>query len=256
MWKFHPKYVAPNAFTALSMLCGLSSVAASASGNYVLAAWLILWGVLLDKLDGTAARLLKASSEFGVQFDSFADFVVFGIAPAALCYFSLSGKPLYQGDGRVWLMLGVGFYVVATSARLARFNISSPPGGDKVFYGIPTTLIGALMATGYLTWAEYGLSESLLTPWPAYLVVAGLAMVSNVKLPKLKMRQRNVPFHLPVNAFQIGNIAAAYVLGFMKLAPGYLLFLVLLYLSVGVTWCLFHPPEEVLVGTDEQEQAA
>ena len=88
MMRVHPKYFVPNAFTALSMLFGLASMTMSAAGNFQLAAWMILWGVLLDKLDGTAARLMHASSEFGVQFDSFADFVVFGIAPAGLFYFN------------------------------------------------------------------------------------------------------------------------------------------------------------------------
>ena len=80
------RYIVPNSFTALSLVFGLVSIVASSSGNYQLASWLILWGVLLDKLDGASARLLNASSEFGVQFDSFADFVVFGIAPASLIY--------------------------------------------------------------------------------------------------------------------------------------------------------------------------
>ena len=91
--RVHPKYFVPNGFTALSMLFGLASVATSAAAyvdhvagrpsadQFVLAAWMVCWGVLLDKLDGTSARLMKATSAFGVQFDSFADFVAFGIAP-------------------------------------------------------------------------------------------------------------------------------------------------------------------------------
>jgi len=76
------RYLIPNGFTASSMALGITSAYLSAHDQFTLAAWMITWGVLLDKLDGSAARLFNASSDFGVQFDSFADFVIFGIAPA------------------------------------------------------------------------------------------------------------------------------------------------------------------------------
>ena len=81
------KYLIPNSCTAFSLVLGLASIVNSMHGNLEMAAWMILWGVLLDKLDGTFARLLNASSPFGAQLDSFADFVSFGMAPAALFYF-------------------------------------------------------------------------------------------------------------------------------------------------------------------------
>lgn len=244
-----PKYAVPNGFTALSMLFGLSSVAMSAAGDYTLAAWMILWGVLLDKLDGTAARLLDASSDFGMQFDSFADFVVFGIAPAGLIYFRCQRlAPFEDGLGRIGLMCALGCYVVATSGRLARFNISSPPGGDKIFYGIPTTFCGAILALAYLTWDKYGLDPGLLHAAPGLLVAAGLAMISNIRLPKLKGRGNRA-----LHWFQIANIAAVYVLAPFKLMPEYMLALCVLYLSVGGVWAALHPPEELLAA---REQAA
>lgn len=237
-----PKYIVPNSFTALSMLFGLASVAVSASGHFELAAWMILWGVLLDKLDGTAARLLDASSEFGMQFDSFADFVVFGIAPAGLFYFKCSTMPVFaEGMGKLGLMAALGCYVVATSARLARFNISTPPGGESIFYGIPTTFCGALLALMFLTWSKYGLDEGLLVWAPVALLMAGLAMVSNIPLPKLKMRKNKL-----INAVQIVNIVAVYVLTPLKLMPEYLLSLCAIYIVVGVSWAATHPPAELV----------
>ena len=68
------RYLIPNGFTAASMVLGVISAYLSAHDHFTLAAWMITWGVLLDKLDGSAARLFNASSGFGVQFDSFADF--------------------------------------------------------------------------------------------------------------------------------------------------------------------------------------
>ena len=243
------KYAVPNGFTALSMLFGFSSVAMSAAGDFELAAWMILWGVLLDKLDGTAARLLDATSEFGMQFDSFADFVVFGMAPAGLLYFRCQGLPAFDdGMGRIALMVALGCYVVATAGRLARFNISSPPGGDKVFYGIPTTFCGAVLALSYLTWAKYGLDGSLLNAAPGLLVAAGLAMISNIRLPKLKGRGNKA-----LHWFQIANIVAVYALAPFKLMPEYMLLLCVLYLTIGGVWAALHPPEELI---SHREQAA
>ena len=218
------------------MLFGVSSVAASASGDYTLACWMILWGVLLDKLDGTAARVFNATSEFGVQFDSFADFVVFGMAPAALVFFHAESSGAWAGDARLMLLAGVGCYVVATAARLARFNISSPPGGDKIFYGIPTTVCGATLASLFLTWQIH--APSALGAMPILLLVGGAAMVSNIRLPKLKRRKNKA-----VDVFQMANIAAVFILAPLRLLPEYLLFVCMVYMTVGITWGLFHRPE-------------
>lgn len=257
--RVHPKYFVPNGFTALSMLFGLASAATSASAyidhlngkdsteQFALAAWMICWGVLLDKLDGTSARLMKASSAFGVQFDSFADFVVFGIAPAALIYFRVSAldipfnKPL--------LLIGVGFFVVATATRLARFNISEPPGGDQMFYGIPTTLCGAFVAASFLVWSKYDLPITYLKAYPGLLVFAGIAMVSNVKLPKLKPRKNKL-----FNLFQAINIVAAYACTAMMIFPEYLGGLVVIYLVFGLSYYILFPP--VIEAAAAEEQAA
>ncbi len=237
MLGFHPKYLIPNAFTAFSMMFGLASAAASAQGDFTLAAWMILWGVLLDKLDGTAARLFNASSAFGVQYDSFADFVAFGVAPAALVWYRLKDAALYQGGLQIALFLAVSLYVIAVSARLARFNISDPPGGDRYFYGLPTTLMGALSASFYLTWEKFTLPEGALLAYPAYMLVASFLMVSAVRLPKLKLRKNKA-----LNAFQIVNVGAAYVLAPLRLWPEILFLQGVAYVVVGVTWCLIHPP--------------
>ena len=236
------KYLVPNGFTALSMLFGFASILSSAGGDFHMAAWMITWGVLLDKLDGSAARLLNASSEFGVQFDSFADFVIFGLAPASLFYFWVAADPQAAkwGSLSAYGLIGAGLYVVTTSCRLARFNISDPPGGDKVFYGLPTTLSGATLSTAYLTLEVYAQRNGGTLPNLPYLTGASLTyalicmtvmsalMVSPFILPKLKPRKS-----LPINIFQFGNVIAAYILAPMMLFPQYLLTLCLLYIFVG-----------------------
>ena len=237
------KYLVPNGFTGISLLCGLGSVIASIQGDFSLAAWLILFGVLLDKLDGASARMLNATSEFGMQFDSFADFVVFGIAPAMLFYLLLAPDVAFQGANEAILWAASGAYVLATATRLARFNISKPPLGDHYFYGIPTTLVGGILGALYLTLAAHGAPRLALLCFPIYLLVGAALMVSNVLLPKLRAR-KNKAF----NAFQIANIVATYVFITFRILPEYTFALGILYMIVGAGYCVVWPPE--VVGTE------
>ena len=228
------RYLAPNSCTALSLLLGLASVVQSVQGNYELAAWMILWGVLLDKLDGTFARLFNASSEFGAQMDSFADFVSFGIAPAALLFFGFSDNEMVHYG---WLMSSCGVFVLAVAARLARFNVAEPPNGHIMFYGIPTTLVGAMLASGYLTWQEFGLKDELVAPTPFLLFILAVAMVSSVKLPKLKLRKSML-----LNVFQAANVLFAYAAAPLKIHPEVLLCQSVFYAVVGIAWYTIKPP--------------
>jgi CDP-diacylglycerol---serine O-phosphatidyltransferase len=227
------RYLPPNAITAASLLLGLASVMHASTGDFRLAAWMVLWGVLLDKLDGLTARLLKATSSFGVQFDSFADFVVFGIAPAALLSFKLASV----GSSTTLVLAAGGVYVVCTGARLARFNVSTPPLGDRIFYGIPTTVVGALIASAYLTWDKYGLDPAWLAASPHVLFAGGALMVSTIKLPKLQLRRI-----LVVDAFQVVNIAAVYTCGPLRIFPEYLFGVAVLYVVLGVGYYALRPP--------------
>ncbi len=233
------KYIAPNFVTTVSMMLGLASVVFSVRGEFQLAAWMITWGMLLDKLDGTAARLLDASSRFGNQLDSFADFVTFGIAPAALLFFRLQGTEPFQGSKAALLAIAAGVFILAQAARLARFNISEPPMGDRLFYGIPGTLMGGMLALAYLTWDKYQLSPKLLSAVPIYMIIGAVLMVSTLRLPKLKMR-KNKAF----NIFQIGNIVACYICAPLRILPEYLFGLALVYIVVGVAYYLLYPPKE------------
>lgn len=225
------KYLVPNGFTALSMVLGFASCVLSAAGDFTLAAWLVLWGVLLDKLDGGAAWLLNASSEFGAEMDSFADFVAFGLAPAAMVFFSVTGGHVEPGEG--WVAGACAVYALAVAIRLARFNVSEPDVSDFLFVGVPTTLCGAILASGYLT-ADAYLAIDTVKPWmPVALVVAGALMVSNLRIPKFSMR-----WSKPVNAFQVVNMVIAYVLVPLQLFPEYLFGLSFSFLLFGLTYGL------------------
>jgi CDP-diacylglycerol--serine O-phosphatidyltransferase len=226
---FPLKYVVPNAFTAASLVLGLASIACSARGDHELAAWMILWGTLLDKADGTAARLLGATSKFGVEFDSFADFVSFGVAPAALFYFKLGGS--------VPVAVTAGLYVVALAARLSRFNITT--GGESVFHGAPGTLVGAVLASAFLAFDKHHLLPAILAYSPAALAAGAVLMVSTLRIPKLKMRKSKA-----WNAFQIANLVAGYVLGPLRLFPEYMFTAACVYLVGGLLVGALMPAEE------------
>ena len=90
---FHPRYLIPNAITALSLLLAFTSIVEASRGNFESAAWLIVWCVLLDIADGKVAGWVNARSSFGIQFDSLADLLAFCAAPATLVYFVLTIDP-------------------------------------------------------------------------------------------------------------------------------------------------------------------
>ena len=87
------RFVIPNMITAASLVMGLVSIFFSQRHDFETAAWVILYSTILDKLDGTTARALKASTSFGTEFDSFSDFTAFGLAPAFLVFTYFSNDP-------------------------------------------------------------------------------------------------------------------------------------------------------------------
>jgi CDP-diacylglycerol--serine O-phosphatidyltransferase len=233
------KFVAPNLVTSVGIAVGMLSVTAALGGRTALAAWLVIIAVLLDKLDGTVARLLKASSRFGEQMDSFSDLITFGVAPVVFFLGWSDGQiiagridPLYRV-----VTYSCGFlYVIAAALRLAKFNIFSSYFGKDYFYGVPTTLCGALLAASTLTLLKYQAGTFLLYFMPVAHAGLALLMVSNVPLPKLGRRRAAW-----LNVFQIANIALAYLVGLSALLvprewrfPEYLLGCALLYLIAGI----------------------
>src|SRR5258706_16081804 len=128
------RYLVPNAITAASIAFGALSLQASVAGRPVEAAWWILYCVFTDKVDGLVARRLKATSAFGMQLDSLADVIAFGVAPATAPYAFLAAHPEigWSTGWALWAMRGIAIgYVICTAVRLARFNvISDTPGAE------------------------------------------------------------------------------------------------------------------------------
>jgi len=226
-------YVIPNLITCSGLALGVVAIFLAMHDRIMSAAWLVTLCVLLDKLDGTAARLLKAGSDIGVQLDSFSDFITFIVAPAVLVATALTSKTSLYGAMPVAAMAYASalVYVVAGAVRLAKFNCleQSGEGPGGFFIGLPTTLGGAFFATLLLTLDKYDVFQIAAPYLPLLLVVYGMLMVSGVYLPKLGRRKMKV-----VNLFFATNLAVVPVLIICRILPEYLLFLVLLYVLVGV----------------------
>lgn len=229
------RYTIPNSFTAASLLLGLGSIVTSQLGHLELAGWMIVWCGLLDVLDGLAARLLKATSTFGAEFDSMADLISFGVAPGMLIFHAgLQLGHVEIGSGAFTVLLvSVGAFVLAGALRLARFNLASQAPSDGWFAGIPITVCGGgIIATAVILLARHdGLADAL--PLHAYLpvlmFVLALSMVSTIRFPKLRRRDSKL-----LNAFQGFNFAASYYCGITRSYPELLFGMALFLLITGI----------------------
>src|SRR5438874_3384406 len=174
-------YLLPSLLTMGNMFCGYACVVYAMRGEYETAAPFIGFAIVLDMLDGRIARLTGTASAFGVEFDSLADVISFGIAPAILS-FAWGLSPL----GRLGWAAGFMF-LTAAAMRLARFNIQSAAGGDKrYFVGMPSPAAAAVPpATVYAyPWGLYDYREAL--PALAMVLVPALLMVRTIRFRSFK----------------------------------------------------------------------
>src|SRR5437667_1547189 len=174
-------YLLPSLLTMGNMFCGYACVVYAMRGEYEVASRFIGFAIVLDVLDGRIARLTGATSAFGVEFDSLADVISFGMAPAILSF--LWGlEPLNR------LGWAAGFLFVAAAAmRLARFNIQTSSGGDKrYFVGMPSPAAAAIPAATVFAypWGLYDYREAL--PALAMVLIPAVLMVSTIRFRSFK----------------------------------------------------------------------
>ena len=174
-------YLLPSLFTVANLFCGYACVVYAMRNDFDTAALLIGVAMIVDTLDGFIARLTNTSSAFGVQLDSLADVVSFGLAPAILA-FAWGLWPLHR------LGWAVGFlYVTAAAMRLARFNIQTNTVTDKRYFaGLPSPAAAAvIVSTVYLY--PIGLHEwRAALPALALVLVPALLMVSTIRFRSVK----------------------------------------------------------------------
>lgn len=182
-------YLLPNLFTTGTLFAGFYGIISTMNGGYYVAAWFILISAIFDVLDGKVARLTGTTSRFGVEYDSLADLVAFGVAPGLLMY-SWALKPF----GKLgWL--AAFLYVVCGALRLARFNVQVDTVESKRFLGLPIPAAASMVASCVLLFYHLGGSGSIRKVSVLILIyVLALLMVSNVRYysfkdPELVKRQ-------------------------------------------------------------------
>jgi len=225
-------YLFPNLFTTGNLFLGFYSVVASLKGRFDLAAWAIIGAIFFDMIDGKVARLMKATSSFGVQYDSLADLVSFGVAPGLLAY-NWTLAPL----GRVgWLIAFL--FLTCGALRLARFNVQASGGGDKKdFQGLPIPAAAAAVATTYLfvDGIRVPLPPRVMMAWAAVLMVAlAFLMVSSVEYKAFKELD-------PARRHPFGMLFLAVVLIFILAAEPHISFFLfaMLYVFSGPIFSLY-----------------
>ena len=175
-------YLLPNLFTTFGIFCGFYGIIAATAGRFSDAGFAIFVAMLMDSFDGRVARMTNTASDFGAEYDSLADIVSFGVAPAMLAYF--------WGDlaslGKLgWLAAFV--FVVGGALRLARFNVMPETTDKNYFQGLPIpsaagVLVGLVWFGVEMGWN--GSDISIIVALTAAL--SGLLMVSNFRYNSFK----------------------------------------------------------------------
>src|SRR5262245_18571593 len=173
-------YLLPTTFTVGNLFCGFVSLVLSSRGEYSLAALSIILAGILDGLDGRIARLTGTSSEFGVEFDSLADVVSFGVAPAFLAY-QWALLPLRRGG---WLIAFL--YVVCAAMRLARFNLQASTLDKRYFAGLPSP-----SAAGTIACAAFALPAFPPGKLPSVLMAVAVAIIAALMISRVRYRSLN-----------------------------------------------------------------
>lgn len=254
------RFVAPNAVTALSILCAVMAVQAALRGEIVTACWWVTYSTLTDKLDGLVARAVKGSSPLGVQMDSLADLLNYGFVPSAITYAFFLKHPEIGGWGQGYMHYGLMLicfaYALCAALRLARFNVSA--GNPNFFFGVPSTFSGAIVVAMLIVLCRYGDPtwagsyqfrgprlfgdvdlRSLMQYFPLVLPFFAWAMVSGWRVPKLgKVRNRFA------NAFVVVNLIAGYTACMLQLIPEYMVVGAWIYLGFAVWAHYFDTPKE------------
>ena len=212
-------YLLPSMFTLGNMFCGYACIVYAMRGEFAIAAPFIGFAMVLDMLDGRIARMTGSTSDFGIELDSLADVVSFGMAPAILS-FAWGLQPL----GRLgW---AVGFLFVAAAAlRLARFNVQVGSVDKRYFVGMPSPAAAAVPAATVFAYPYGFTTNTEALPVIAMVIVPALLMVSTVRFRSFKQfdlqSRRNYSVLLLV-AVGIALIAAQPEYLLVVLAYGYL----------------------------------
>ncbi|MEO5970672.1 MAG: CDP-diacylglycerol--serine O-phosphatidyltransferase [Bdellovibrionia bacterium] len=173
-------YLVPNFVTTANLFCGFYAIIATIHQEFVVAAWAIIAAGVFDMLDGRIARMAKATSQFGVEYDSLSDLLSFGAAPAVLLY----QWALEPFDRLGWL---AAFLFLACGAlRLARFNVSSAMVPKNYFQGLPIPMAAGMVATFIIfnNTSSWPVSKENFVLFLTFSLAS--LMVSTIRFPSMK----------------------------------------------------------------------
>ena len=179
-------YLLPSVLTTFGMFAGFYSIISSINGEFTIAAISIMIAMMWDTLDGRVARLTNTQSAFGAEYDSLADLVSFGLAPALLVY----EWSLYELGRFGWLAAFV--YLACAALRLARFNTQVGIADKRFFQGLPSPAAAGVIAS--MIWLKiwtFASFDSEVISLGYYLgagitILCGILMVSNVRYYSFK----------------------------------------------------------------------
>lgn len=185
----------PNILTLLALCAGMTAIRYAVTGDFQYATFAIIAAGVFDGLDGRLARLLKATSPFGAELDSLADFISFGVAPAAVVYLWTMAQ---------WHSLGwaiVLFYAVSCALRLARFNAqlaTEPlPWRANFFSGAPAPAGAGLLMWPMFISFEWG-DWVVRSPYVNAVWISGVALLMVSTIPTVSLKRIRIPNHLVV----------------------------------------------------------
>jgi CDP-diacylglycerol--serine O-phosphatidyltransferase len=168
-------FLLPSLLTTANLFCGFFALLLTVHGRYTEAALAVYVAMIMDLLDGRVARLMKATSQFGVEFDSLADVVSFCVAPAFLVYsFALShlGRPAW---------FGAFLFVICGALRLARFNVQTGTTDRRFFVGLSTPAAAGVIGSTVMLLATEELERWMLLAIAVGTYLVALLMVSTFR---------------------------------------------------------------------------
>jgi len=217
-------FVLPTLFTVGNLFCGYLSIWRSIEGAFEAAAVFIIVAAVLDALDGRVARWTRSTSEFGEEYDSLADLVSFGVAPAVLAY--SWGLSDFQRVG--WMASFL--FVVCGSMRLARFNIQTKVLDKRYFVGLPIPAAAGTVAALVLATPERLVDRFWMTGLLAVTILLSYLMISTIRYRSFK---EHLDIKRPKPLWILPLIALAFAV--IRLQPA------LLLLVVALTFALSGP---------------
>ena len=179
-------FLIPNLFTLCNLMCGYWSITFALKGNFMQASVMIFLSIIFDAFDGRVARITRTTSKFGLEFDSIADVVSFGLAPAAIIYQLLAS----DADAEKFAWWGGFIYAACGALRLARYNIQSSSEEKEDFTGLPIPCAAGMVASFVLFNLKYDFAFNFYMIIFIVIPVA-LLMVSTIRYSSFQINFQN-----------------------------------------------------------------